>query len=118
MHSCDAEATLEIILVDLLECLEYFGNHPVHQVIDGRETNLVKKMSAVRNTSLWSFNNSADTFTKSFTTGAGILQAVLPFNAAMLLPQILEAASMSWTITGQSLIWLLQITHLKSFIDG
>jgi hypothetical protein len=35
-----AKATLEIVLVDLLECHEYLRNSSVHEVIDCRETYL------------------------------------------------------------------------------
>ena len=63
MHFSDAEATLEIIHVNLLECLEDLWNSPVHEMVDCHETdfltqcekewNLVdKKMLAVKNTSL------------------------------------------------------------------
>lgn len=79
---------------------------------------LTKKMSALMNTSVWSFNSSMGTFTKSLATRFGLVQVVLHFNATMFLSQILSAMLMSWTVTGQSLIWLLLITYLKSIQDG
>jgi hypothetical protein len=74
VHRRDVKSSLEIILVHLLECLENLRNSPVHEIIDSRETDLstkcqkngilfTKKISVVRKTSLWSFNNSIGTFT-------------------------------------------------------
>ena len=47
----------------------------------------MKKMSTVRKTSLWRFNNSTGTFKKSFATGLGLLRVVFPFNTAIFVPQ-------------------------------
>ncbi len=60
-------------------------------------------------TSLQSFNSSSGTFTKSLATRSDLVQVVFPFNAATFLPQILSAVSMCLTVTGQSLIWLLDL---------
>jgi hypothetical protein len=43
MHCRDMEATLEILLVHLLENLEYFWNSSVREMVDSRETYLTTK---------------------------------------------------------------------------
>ena len=40
MHCCDAKATMEIILVNLLECFEYLWDSPVPKMVDRCEANL------------------------------------------------------------------------------
>jgi hypothetical protein len=62
---------------------------------------------------LWSFNSSTGTFTKSLATGSGLVWVVFPFNVVTFLTQILSAVSTCSTVTGESLIWLLQIIHLN-----
>jgi hypothetical protein len=74
MHHHDMETTLKIVLIDLLESLEYLRYSSVREVVDSHERylaterqeerNLVlKNMSDVINTSLWSFINSLGSFT-------------------------------------------------------
>jgi hypothetical protein len=43
VHHCDMKTTLEIILVNLLEILDYLRHHAVREVIDGCERDLVAK---------------------------------------------------------------------------
>ena len=43
MNHCDAEASLEIELVNLLERLEYLWNSPVREMIDSRKTDFTAK---------------------------------------------------------------------------
>jgi hypothetical protein len=99
MHRCDAKATMEVVLVYLLECFEYLQHSLVRKVVYCREANLAthnvkkkgilltKKMSTVKKTSLCSFNNSTGTFAKSFATGLGLLCMVIPFYAAIFFPK-------------------------------
>jgi hypothetical protein len=74
VHHCDVKNILEIILIHLLESLEYLRHRTVRKVIDRCERDLAlsikkngflltKNISVVRNTSLWSFMNSKGTFT-------------------------------------------------------
>jgi hypothetical protein len=49
MHRHDMENTLEIVLVHLLESLEYLQNSSVCEVVDSRETYLETKCQEERN---------------------------------------------------------------------
>ena len=76
-----------------------------------------KKMPSVKNTSLCIFSKSKGIFTESLVTVFGLLLVDFPFSAAMFLSQIFRETLTSFTVTGQSLIWFLLITFLKSFQD-
>jgi hypothetical protein len=43
VHHCDVETTLEIILINLLESLEYLRHRAVREVIDGCERDIAAK---------------------------------------------------------------------------
>jgi hypothetical protein len=74
VHRRDMETTLDIVLIHLLESLEYLRYSSVHEVVDSYERYLVTTHQEERNlvheedvscqnTSLWSFNNSLGNFT-------------------------------------------------------
>ena len=48
----------------------------------------------------------------------GFFLVIFPFKSAMFLHQIAWGMSVSLTITGQSIIYLLWTIHLKSLTDG
>jgi hypothetical protein len=127
MDSRDAEAAVKIVLVYLLESLEYLRDSSVRQMTNSPETNhttqrqkknlVHKETLSVKKTSLC-ISKSVGTFTMSSVTRLGLFRVVFPFNAAIFFPLILSALSTSWTVTGQSLIWLLRMIHFKSFQNG
>ena len=73
-----------------------------------------KKMLHVRNTSVCSFMSSTEIFTWSLATTFGFLQVILSFIVAIYLSYTFweTSTSLSWTITGNLLIWLPRITQL------
>ena len=79
---------------------------------------LMNNMSAVINTSLWSLMSSLGILTMSPDTWIGFFLVVLHFKASMFLPQIACEMSISWTVTGQSIICRLWTIHLKYLTDG
>ena len=49
MHRCDAKATMEVVLVYLLECLENLRDSSVREMVDRCEANLVTQCQEKRN---------------------------------------------------------------------
>jgi hypothetical protein len=49
MHRCDAETTMEVVLVYLLECFENLRNSSVRKMIDRREANFATQRQEERN---------------------------------------------------------------------
>jgi hypothetical protein len=45
VHDCDVKTTLEIILINILESLEYVRHRAVREVIDGCERDIAAKLS-------------------------------------------------------------------------
>ena len=74
-------------------------------------------MYAVINTSLQSLTNSLGILTISSATWIGLLLVVFPLKPKMVLSQIARAMSISWTVTGQSIIFWLLTIHLKYLTD-
>jgi hypothetical protein len=130
MDRGSSETTVEVESIDLLEGFMYSCLHlPICQVVHCGETyvsaqfyeewDLIDKEDiAGQEYFLMNFRISFGTFIKSFATWIGLDVVVLPLSAATFFPQVLWATSTSCTVTGQSLIWLLWMTHLKSFWDG
>ena len=75
-------------------------------------------MSAVINIYLWILTGSLGILTISPAMCIVFFLVVFPFKAEMFLPQIVCAISISWTVTGKSMIFWLWKIHLKSLTGG
>ena len=78
----------------------------------------MKNISAIINTYFWISMSSLGIITISPDTWISFFLVVLPFKAEIFLPQIAGAMSISWTVTGKSMVcWFWKI-HLKSLTVG
>ena len=77
----------------------------------------MKNMFAVINNSLWSLMSSLGILNFSPATWIVFFLVVFPFKAAMFSPQIVCAMSISWNVTGQSMIYLFSTIPLKYLTD-
>jgi hypothetical protein len=129
MYGCDSESTLEVILIDVLECFENYWDSSNTQMINGNETNFSNQLEEERylvdkediccqEDIFVEVEYLLRDFNEICCWGNGLASDGLAFQCCEVFPQIFRSTSTFWTVTGQSFIWLLRMIYLRSFQDG